>query len=92
MGQGRGWVPVQYKLNHTELLAPLPPYVLLFLSVVPSMAFFDKSNLSFFIYCCACFCESMIIPALKPIQYIDIYKRYLASSECSLCLSLDATE
>lgn len=87
MGQGWGWVPVQYQLNHTELLAPLPPYVLLFLSVVPTMAFFDKPNLSLLIYC-ACFCESVIISALKPSQYIDIYKRYLASSEFSLCLSL----
>lgn len=48
----------------------------------------NMPNLSILMYCCAYFCESVIIPALKPIQYIDIYKRYLTSSEFSLCLSL----
>lgn len=28
-----------------------------------------------------------VLPELKPIQYIDIYKRYFASSEFNLCLS-----
>lgn len=87
-GQGEGWVLVQYQLNHTELLAPLALMSCFTISKCGStMALLDKLTLCP-LMCCTCFCESVIIPALKPVQYIDISKRSLASSEFSLCVSL----
>lgn len=85
-GGGRGEVPCQPNHRAPSSFAPCSP-AFPFVSVGPTVAFLDKLTLSPWM-CSTCFCESGIIPALKPVQYIDICKRSLTFSEFSLCLSL----